>query len=60
MIKLVDVYSAFALTLIAGMATGIGSIMALFSKRTNTKFLAGSLGFSAGVMVYVSMMEIFK
>ena len=57
---MVDVYSAFALTLIAGMATGIGSIMALFSKRTNTKFLAGSLGFSAGVKVYVSMMEIFK
>ena len=57
---MVNIYSAFALTLIAGMATGIGSIMALFSKRTNTKFLAGSLGFSAGVMVYVSMMEIFK
>lgn len=55
-----NVLSAFALTLMAGMATGIGSIMALFAKRTNTKFLAGSLGFSAGVMIYVSMVEIFQ
>lgn len=55
-----NVLSAFALTLMAGMATGIGSIMALFAKRTNTKFLAGSLGFSAGVMIYVSMAEILQ
>ena len=48
------------LTLLAGLATGIGSVMAVFAKRTNTKFLAGSLGFSAGVMIYVSMTEIFK
>ena len=44
----------------AGLATGIGSIIALFAKTTNTKFLAGSLGFSAGVMIYVSMIEIFQ
>lgn len=55
-----NVLSAFMLTLMAGLATGIGSIMALFAKRTNTKFLAGSLGFSAGVMIYVSMVEIFQ
>lgn len=50
---------AFALTLFAGLATGIGSLIALFAKRTNTKFLSVSLGFSAGVMVYVSMVELF-
>ena len=50
---------AFALTLFAGLATGSGSALALFAKRTNYKFLSFCLGFSAGVMVYVSMVEIF-
>ncbi len=50
---------AFGLTLFAGLATGIGSAMAFFAKKTNTKFLAVSLGFSAGVMIYVSFVEIF-
>ena len=54
-----SVLFAFALTLIAGLATGIGSIIAFFAKTTNKKFLAISLGFSAGVMIYVSMIEIF-
>ena len=50
---------AFLLTSIAGLSTGIGSLIALIAKKTNTKFLSVSLGFSAGVMVYVSMIEIF-
>ena len=54
-----NVLSALALTVFAGLSTGIGSIIALFAKRTNTKFLSLSLGFSAGVMLYVSMIEIF-
>ncbi|MCB2222258.1 MAG: zinc transporter ZupT [Bacteroidetes bacterium] len=49
---------AFALTLFAGLSTGIGSAIAFFAKQTNTKFLAMSLGFSAGVMIYVSFVEI--
>jgi ZIP family zinc transporter len=48
---------AFLLTLIAGLSTGIGSIIALFAKRTNADFLCVSLGFSAGVMIYISFME---
>ena len=48
---------AFILTMIAGLSTGIGSLIALVAKRTNTKFLCASLGFSAGVMLYVSFME---
>jgi ZIP family zinc transporter len=48
---------AFGLTMIAGLATGIGSLIALLAKRTNTKFLCASLGFSAGVMIYVSFMD---
>lgn len=55
-----NVLFALSLTVMAGLATGIGSIIALFAKTTNTKFLAGSLGFSAGVMIYVSMIEIFQ
>ena len=50
---------AFGLTLFAGLSTGIGSALAFFTKRTNTKFLSLALGFSAGVMIYVSMVEIF-
>lgn len=55
-----NVFFAFSLTLLAGLATGIGSIIALFTRRTNTKFLSVSLGFSAGVMIYVSMIELFS
>lgn len=50
---------AFGLTLFAGMATGIGSGIAFFAKRTNYRFLSIATGFSAGVMLYVSFVEIF-
>jgi len=50
---------AFALTTFAGLSTGIGSVLAFFTKTTNTRFLSLALGFSAGVMIYVSMIEIF-
>lgn len=50
---------AFGLTLFAGLSTGIGSTLAFFTRTTNTKFLSISLGFSAGVMIYVSLIEIF-
>ncbi len=55
-----NVLFAFGLTLFAGLSTGIGSAMAFFAKHTNTRFLSVSLGFSAGVMIYVSFVEIFK
>ncbi|ERJ12059.1 zinc transporter ZupT [Haloplasma contractile] len=54
-----NVLFAFGLTLFAGLSTGIGSIIGLFAKQTNTKILSIALGFSAGVMIYVSMVEIF-
>lgn len=49
---------AFALTLFAGLSTGIGGLIVLKVDRTNTKILSAALGFSAGVMVYVSFMEL--
>ena len=55
-----SVFSAFLLTLLAGLSTGIGSGIALLCRRTGRKFLSVALGFSAGVMVYVSMIEIFS
>jgi len=54
-----NVWFALGLTLFAGLSTGIGSLIAFFAKSTNKKFLSVSLGFSAGVMIYVSMVEIF-
>ncbi|KGN80498.1 zinc transporter ZupT [Porphyromonadaceae bacterium COT-184 OH4590] len=53
-----QVLIAFGLTLFAGISTGIGSSIAFFAKRTNTYFLSVSLGFSAGVMTYVSFVEL--
>ncbi len=53
-----NVLFALCLTLFAGLSTGIGSTIAFFSKRTNTRFLSLALGFSAGVMIYVSFMDI--
>ncbi|MCX8069602.1 MAG: zinc transporter ZupT [Thermodesulfovibrionales bacterium] len=50
---------ALGLTLFAGLATGIGSIIAFTAKRTNHRFLSVATGFSAGVMLYVSFVEIF-
>ncbi len=55
-----NVLFAFSLTLLAGLSTGIGSVLAIFTKKSNYKFLSISLGFSAGVMIYVSMVEIFQ
>jgi zinc transporter, ZIP family len=53
-----NVLFALGLTLFAGLSTGIGSAMAFFTKTTNTRFLSTALGFSAGVMIYVSFTEI--
>ena len=54
-----NVLYAFGLTLFAGMATGIGSLIAFAAKRSSYRFLSVSTGFSAGVMLYVSFVEIF-
>jgi zinc transporter, ZIP family len=53
-------YFAFGLTLLAGLCTGVGSILSLVYKKFNPKFLGGMLGLSAGVMLYVSFAEIIN
>lgn len=54
-----NVILAFGLTILAGLATGVGSTIAFFSRHTNKRFLSAALGFSAGVMLYLSFVEIF-
>jgi len=51
---------AFLVTLGAGLATGLGSLLAFTRTKPNDKFLAFMLGLSAGVMIYVSLVEIFQ
>ena len=53
------IISALILTLIAGAATGIGGALVLFKKKISSDFLAGALGVSAGVMIFISMAEMF-
>ncbi|HZK24731.1 MAG TPA: zinc transporter ZupT [Oscillospiraceae bacterium] len=50
---------AFGITLFAGLSTVVGSLFACYTTQTNKKFLSAALGVSAGVMIYVSMIEIF-
>ena len=53
------VLTALLLTLIAGAATGIGGALVLFKKKLSSNFLAGALGLSAGVMIFISLAELF-
>lgn len=55
-----NVWTALLVTLAAGLATGLGSLMVLFSKRPNPRLLAFGLAFAGGAMVYVSLSEILN
>jgi len=56
--ELSNILFAFGLTVFAGLSTGLGGMFALFCRKTNTKLISVVLGFSAGVMIYVSFVEI--
>lgn len=58
MYELSTLATAFGMTLIAGLATGLGGLIGVATRSPGDRFMAGSLGFSAGVMLYVSFMEI--
>lgn len=53
------IITALLLTLAAGAATGIGGALVLFKKKLSSNFLAGALGLSAGVMIFISLAELF-
>jgi ZIP family zinc transporter len=54
-----NIVAPLLLTLFAGLATVIGSLIAFFSSRTNRRLLSFSLGLSAGVMIFVSFVELY-
>jgi len=58
MISPTNIWIALGLTMLAGLSTGIGALMAFFARKTDTRFLSAALGLSAGVMIYVSFMEL--
>lgn len=53
------IIGALILTLLAGAATGIGGALVLFKKKLSSDFLAGALGLSAGVMIFISLAELY-
>jgi ZIP family zinc transporter len=54
-----NIITALLLTLIAGSATGIGGALVLFKKKLSSNFLAAALGLSAGVMIFISLAELY-
>jgi zinc transporter, ZIP family len=50
---------ALILSLFAGLSTGFGGLLVLLFRKTNVKFLSIALGFSAGVMIFISFVEIY-
>lgn len=48
------------LSLLAGLATTIGSLVALLTKRPSYRILAMMVGFSVGVMIYISFVELLR
>jgi len=49
---------AMLLTVLAGLSTGIGSAIAFVIRTPKYSYLAVLLGFSAGVMIYISFTEL--
>lgn len=52
-----NVAVAFVSSALAGLATMLGALIVFVSKSDNKKFLSSALGFSAGVMIFISFME---
>ncbi len=54
-----NILNALFLTLLAGVATGIGGLLLIFKKKLSSNFLAAALGLSAGVMIFISLAELY-
>ena len=52
------ILTALLLTFLAGISTGLGSLVALIPRASGNRFIAGALGLSAGVMIYVSFLDL--
>ena len=55
-----NVLLALLLSLIAGLSTSIGSFIAFIMKRPGPKFISFIMGFSAGVMILISFLELLQ
>jgi ZIP family zinc transporter len=53
-----DIVIALVLSTLAGLSTTVGSLLALFVREPGRRFMALSLGFSGGVMILLSFMEL--
>lgn len=53
-----EFWTAFLITTLAGLSTGIGSVISLFIREFKHRYLTIMLGFSAGVMIYISFVEL--
>lgn len=49
---------ALGMTLLAGLSTGLGGLLVALKRRPSERFMAAILGLSAGVMVYISLVEL--
>ncbi|WP_373741525.1 zinc transporter ZupT [Neisseria sp.] len=58
-ITLHHLITAFGITLAAGLATVLGSVLVMFSQGPNPRVLSFGLAFAGGAMVYVSLTEIY-
>ena len=53
-----DIGFALLLSALAGLSTTIGSVLALFVRKPGPRLMALTLGFSGGVMILVSFVEL--
>lgn len=51
---------AFLLSTLAGLCTTIGAVIVLFFRNPGPKFITLALSFSAGVMIFVSFVELLQ
>jgi zinc transporter ZupT len=51
---------ALLLSLLAGLSTSIGSFLAISMKRPSPEFISFIMGFSAGVMILISFVELLQ
>ncbi|TJX13191.1 zinc transporter ZupT [Tissierella creatinini] len=53
-----NITESFALTLLVGLTMGLGSLLSFFVTEKHKSFFSISLSLSAGIMIYISFMEI--